>query len=156
MLTALGMQVFGHQRTHSGGLDHSTGVTYVHQDDLKTYLPMVDHVILLLPGDDSTRHFMSRDLMSLMKASAYIYNFGRGTTLAESDLLWALDKGCIKGAGLDVTEIEPLPKTSRLWRHKDVVLLPHSSCVFREYQQLHVDQLCKWVVNTKLLQSIMD
>ncbi len=141
VLTGLGMQVFGHQRQYSSGVDVDTAVQYIHQDDLQTGLKLADHVIVLLPGGEKTRHFITLAHLNQMQPSAYIYNFGRGSTINETDLLSALDTDVIAGAGLDVTEEEPLPQDSRLWTHEKIVLLPHSSCVYTEYQQLHIQEL---------------
>ena len=141
MLSNLGMEVLGHQRKIHSGIDPDTGVQYIHEENLESGLSQADHVILLLPGNDSTYHYMSRDKLAKMKPRSYIYNFGRGTTLSEADLLWALNSGIIAGAGIDVTEIEPLPDNSEIWGNEKIMLLPHSSCVFDEYQRLHVEEL---------------
>jgi len=87
-----------------------------------------------------------------MKPSAFLYNFGRGTTIGETDLLMALDSGLIAGAGLDVTEIEPLPEESQLWQHDKVVLMPHSACVFQEYQALHIQELEFYLKNLRQIE----
>ena len=54
-------------------------------------------------------------------------NVGRGDVISEASLLAALDDGWISGAILDVFEIEPLPKESRLWEMSNVVISPHVS-----------------------------
>ncbi|MFT5210339.1 MAG: D-2-hydroxyacid dehydrogenase (NADP+) [Flavobacterium sp.] len=141
MLTSMGMQVFGYQRKYLEGYDVDTNVRYVSDDRLNETLALADHVIMLLPGGHETRHFISKDRLSSMKNTAYLYNFGRGTTISEEDLCWALDGNLVAGAGLDVTEVEPLPLSSELWARDDVLLTPHSSCVFKEYQALHVHEL---------------
>ena len=140
-MTGVGMSVSGYQRRHQSGFDPETGVEYINDENLETSLGLADHIIVLLPGGEQTRYFMSRDLLAKIKPGAFFYNFGRGSTIRDSDLLWALDTGIIAGAGIDVTEVEPLPTSSPLWRHRQVILLPHSSCVFEEYQQLHVQEL---------------
>ncbi len=140
-MTGVGMSVSGYQRRHQSGFDPETGVEYINDENLETSLGLADHIIVLLPGGEQTRYFMSRDLLAKIKPGAFFYNFGRGSTIRDSDLLWALDAGIIAGAGIDVTEVEPLPTSSPLWRHRQVILLPHSSCVFEEYQQLHVQEL---------------
>lgn len=141
LLTGLGMKVYGHQRAHSEGVDPETGVIYIHQSQYESYLDQADHIVMLLPGNASTKHFITRQQLLKMKPSACLYNFGRGTTINETELVWALDNQEISAAGLDVTEIEPLPLDSPLWTHPKVMLLPHSSCVFQEYQALHVSEL---------------
>lgn len=141
LMCALGMSVVGCQRTHGSGVDPETGARYCRPDQLPEELARADHVVLLLPGGEETRGFLSRERLASMKPSAYVYNYGRGTTSLEADLLWALDQGEIAGAGLDVTEVEPLSAASRLWDHPRVFVQPHSSCVYDEYRPLHVREL---------------
>lgn len=141
LLTAIGMTVAGCQRTRGSGTDPESGARYCRPSDLDAELARADHVVLLLPGGDETRGFLSRERLGQAKPGAYVYNFGRGTTSLEADLLWAIEEGRIAGAGLDVTEVEPLPKESRLWEHPKVFVQPHSSCVYDEYRPLHVEEL---------------
>ncbi|MCP4007469.1 MAG: D-2-hydroxyacid dehydrogenase [bacterium] len=143
LLGALGMSVSGVQRSHSAGIDPASGASYCGLDELDSQLARADHVVLLLPGGDATRGFMNRERLSKMRAGAFIYNFGRGTVLPEADLLEALNEGTLAGAGLDVTEIEPLPADSPLWSHPQVFVMPHSSCVYEEYRALHVEELTR-------------
>ncbi len=141
LLTGLGMSVTGYQRTVEGGIDHDTGASYITDSTLPDALNIADHVILLLPGDASTHGFMNRTRLGAMKPGSFLYNFGRGTTTLTDDVLWALNEGPIAGAGLDVTEEEPLPATSPLWDHPNVLVMPHSSCIYQEYRALHVQEL---------------
>ena len=141
LLTGMGMTVSGYQRKISNGTDSDTGATYVTDKTLPDELARADHVILLLPGDASTHGFMNQEKLTSVKRGAYLYNFGRGTTTLTKDILWALDQGIIAGAGLDVTEEEPLPPSSPLWAHPNVLVMPHSSCIFQEYRSLHVAEV---------------
>ena len=84
-----------------------------------------------------------RPRLAACKRGAFLYNFGRGTTVDESALIEALDSGALAGAALDVTQAEPLPEDSPLWGRGDVVITPHSSCVFEEYRALHVAELAE-------------
>lgn len=140
-LGRLGVEVFAYQRRFSTGVDTDSGARYIGPQELPAHLASADHVILLLPGGSATHGFMNRQLLGQLKAGACLYNFGRGTTLLETDLLWALDHTEVKGAGIDVTEREPLPADSPLWDHPKLVLLPHSSCIYADYQALHLDEL---------------
>ncbi|HEY7506720.1 MAG TPA: NAD(P)-dependent oxidoreductase, partial [Nitrososphaera sp.] len=63
--------------------------------------------------------------LELMKKTAFLVNTSRGPVINEADLARALKREMIAGAGLDVFEKEPLPRTSPLVRMKNVVLLPH-------------------------------
>ena len=141
LLGQMGMEVWGYQRKHASGVDTRTGVHYISDDKLEETLGIADHIVLLLPGGAETEGFMTQAKLRQIKPGACLYNFGRGTTIREQDLLWALNQDIIAYAGIDVTEIEPLPVSSPLWEHPSVVLLPHSSCVFEEYQALHVIEL---------------
>jgi len=61
----------------------------------------------------------------MMKRTAFLINIGRGMTVRLDDLVAALRDGVIRGAGLDVFEIEPLPGDHALWGLSNVVLTPH-------------------------------
>jgi D-3-phosphoglycerate dehydrogenase len=60
-----------------------------------------------------------------MPHGSYLINVARGQCVNESDLVEYLSKGHLAGAGLDVTEIEPLPTTSPLWDLPNVLITPH-------------------------------
>ena len=62
-----------------------------------------------------------------MKRTAIIVNVTRGEIIYGDDLLAALNEGLIWGAGLDVTDPEPLPKDHALWRHPRCVVTPHTA-----------------------------
>jgi D-2-hydroxyacid dehydrogenase (NADP+) len=62
-----------------------------------------------------------------MKPSAYFINIGRGGLARTPDLVAALQKGQIAGAGLDVTDPEPLPQGHPLWTHPRVIVTPHTA-----------------------------
>ena len=63
----------------------------------------------------------------MMKSNAYIYNIGRGRIIQAAPLLQALKEGWIAGAGLDVTDPEPLPPDSELWDMPNVIVTQHTS-----------------------------
>ena len=60
-----------------------------------------------------------------MRRGAYLINVARGPVVCEPDLVEALQSGRLAGAGLDVTEIEPLPAGSPLWDLPQVLITPH-------------------------------
>lgn len=62
-----------------------------------------------------------------MKSTAYIYNIGRGRIIQAEPLLQALKEGWIAGAGLDVTDPEPLPPDAELWDLPNVIITQHTS-----------------------------
>ena len=69
-----------------------------------------------------------------------------GTVVDEDALVEALRQGAIAGAGLDVFAGEPLPGDSRLWGMENVLVTPHSSCMFREYGPLFAAEIAPHLV----------
>ena len=94
------------------------------------YLPQIieraDFVADTLPLTPQTRHTFGCDQFERMKSSAYFFNVGRRGTVSQRDLVLALEAGETAGAGLDVTEAEPLPPESPLWHMQNVLLTYHS------------------------------
>jgi phosphoglycerate dehydrogenase-like enzyme len=86
-----------------------------------------DVVVIGLPLTKATRHLFTRDLFRRMKPSAILINVTRGEIVYGDDLLAALNEGLIWGAGLDVTDPEPLPAGHPLWTHPRVVVTPHTA-----------------------------
>ena len=60
-----------------------------------------------------------------MKRDAFLVNMARGPLVVERDLVEALEAGHLAGAAMDVTQIEPLPLTSKLWDLPQVIITPH-------------------------------
>lgn len=86
-----------------------------------------DFIVLLLPLTKDTLHFFSAKEFELMKNDAYLINIGRGPLVKEAALIDALNEEKIKGAALDVFDIEPLPESSPLWDAKNLIITPHLS-----------------------------
>ena len=84
-----------------------------------------DIVILTLPLNASTRGLFDRSRFEQMKPGAYLVNVARGAVVKEAALCEALQSGRLAGAGLDVTEVEPLPPESLLWDDPKVMISPH-------------------------------
>jgi len=121
---ALGMRVIGVRR----GTDPFPYVdAQVTTDRLLDVLPQADHLALCLPLTSETVGIVGAAELAVMKPSAYIYNVGRGSSIDPDALIEALQAGRIAGAGLDVTDPEPLPVDSPLWAMPNVVLSRHTS-----------------------------
>ena len=86
-----------------------------------------DYVVVAAPLTPETHHMISDAEFAAMKPTAVIINVGRGPIIDEAAMVRALESGRIKGAALDVFEVEPLPADSRLYRLDNVLLSPHSA-----------------------------
>ena len=94
---------------------------------LKKMLKQTDILVCLIPLTKKTKHLLNYKTLSYLKRGASLINFARGAIINAKDLVKHLNSGKIKHAVLDVFEQEPLPKTSILWKHKNVTVLPHIS-----------------------------
>lgn len=91
-------------------------------DDL---LPQVDVLILCVPLIELTERMIDAAALAKMKPGALLINVARGPVVVEDDLVQALATGHLGGAGLDVTQVEPLPEGSKLWDLPNVIITPH-------------------------------
>ncbi|KAI1827423.1 hypothetical protein F4861DRAFT_535986 [Xylaria intraflava] len=88
----------------------------------------LDLLVVAVPLTPQTRGLLgTAQFKQLAKKKTYVSNIGRGATIVTDDLITALDEGWIRGAALDVTDPEPLPKDHPLWRKQDVIITPHVS-----------------------------
>jgi phosphoglycerate dehydrogenase-like enzyme len=97
------------------------------REQLELALGEADHVALCLPLTEETHHLIGERELRAMRRTAYIYNVGRGASIDETALVRALHAGTIAGAGLDVTDPEPVPPASPLWAMPNVILSQHTS-----------------------------
>jgi D-3-phosphoglycerate dehydrogenase len=94
-------------------------------DQLPRLLGESDVVILCVPLNDQTRGMVAAAQFQTMRRGSVLINVARGPVVAEDDLVRALDSGHLGGAGLDVTEVEPLAPSSPLWDMPNVLITPH-------------------------------
>jgi phosphoglycerate dehydrogenase-like enzyme len=94
-------------------------------DQLSDALPGADVVFLALALTPDTEGIISADELSLMERHAWLVNVARGRHVVTDDLVMALRSNTIGGAGLDVTDPEPLPKEHPLWTLHNCLLTPH-------------------------------
>jgi len=95
--------------------------------ELSRSLPEADYIVICLPGTADTKGLLGRDEFALMKKRMIIVNIGRGSIIDTDALVDALNLGQILGAGLDVTDPEPLPDGHPLFTAKNVLITPHVS-----------------------------
>jgi phosphoglycerate dehydrogenase-like enzyme len=122
---AFGMRVTATRASAAAAPDY---VSYVGSpDELLKLATDADVIVNCTPLTPQTARLFNRQFFDATKPSAYFINVGRGGSVVTADLIAALRAGRIAGAGLDVTDPEPLPADSALWHMKNVVITPHMS-----------------------------
>ena len=89
------------------------------------YLPRMDAVVLALPLTRQTSQLIGRAELRAMRSSAVLVNVARGELVDTTALAQALSEAWIDGAGLDVTDPEPLPLNHELWQLPNCLITPH-------------------------------
>jgi len=107
------------------------GVTKVELDEL---FRRADFITLHTPLTDSTRGIINKRAFSLMKDGVYVINCARGGLVVEADLAEALDSGKVRGAALDVFEVEPA-RENVLFGRENVIATPHLGASTAEAQE---------------------
>lgn len=102
------------------------------QVPLAQALSGADIVVSTLPLTPQTRHLINDATLAQMRPGAFLINGSRGGIVDTGALLRALDRGHLRGAGLDVFETEPLPLDSPLRTHPRVTPLPHAGSATHE------------------------
>ncbi len=87
-----------------------------------------DFVVVCCLLTPETHHLMNARAFALMKPTACYINVGRGPIHDEAALVLALQSGQIAAAGLDVTEVEPIPSKSPLLSMKNTIITAHALC----------------------------
>lgn len=120
--TTLGMRVLGvdARPVKSPNLED-----VVPPEKLDDMLGQADFVVVCTPETPATRGLMHLARFKRMKPTAFLINVGRGANVVTEDLVEALEKKVIAGAGLDVVSPEPLPAEHPLRKMPDVLLTPH-------------------------------
>lgn len=120
---AVGAHTIGVRRNATqpaNGIDDMHGF-----DELDSLLPTADVVAMAVPASPDTTHLIDGRRLMLMKSTAVLLNAGRGSAIDPIALTRALSEDQLHGAGLDVTEPEPLPADSPLWHEPHCLITPH-------------------------------
>jgi phosphoglycerate dehydrogenase-like enzyme len=110
-------------------------------DRLNELLARCDYVVIAAPHTPETERLFCRPLLQQMKRSAVLINIGRGAIVDLADLTAALEAGDLRGAGLDVFEIEPLPADHPLWSLPNVIVTPHVAASSPRIAERHLATL---------------
>ena len=122
MVAPLGMTVIGLNRT---GAPHPLAAEVHSIEALPRLLPRADVVLVAAPLNPASVGIIGAPELALMKPSALVLNMSRGKLIDSAALNDALRAGRIAGAGLDVTEPEPLPADHPLWDAPNLIVSPH-------------------------------
>lgn len=121
----LGMRVIATRNSRREGPEYVEYVGLSHE--LNELAARADVVINTVPLTDKTRGIFNTAFFDAMKPGAFFISVGRGGSTVTRDLVSALRSGSIAGAGLDVTDPEPLPKGHPLWTMPRVIITPHTA-----------------------------
>lgn len=116
------MHVLYHNRRRDVETEKTLGVEYASLEDL---LSRAHFVTLNVPLTPETRHLIGERELGLMRADSILVNVARGAVVDHVALEQALRDGRIRGAALDVTEPEPLPRDHPLLKLDNLVITPH-------------------------------
>ena len=120
---ALGMRVIATRNSSRSGPDY---IDYVGlSDELLELATEADVVINALPLTPATEGLFDKTFFDAVKPGVVFVNVARGASVVTDDLVAALADGRVAGAGLDVTDPEPLPADHPLWRMPNVIITPH-------------------------------
>lgn len=116
------MNLLYYNRSRRPETEERFGARYCSLNEL---LEQSDFVVLMTPLTAETQKLIRKEHFERMKPSAFFINASRGQTMDEEALIEALQRGTIRGAGLDVFETEPVKPDNPLLRMPNVVTLPH-------------------------------
>ena len=152
---ALDMRVVGTRNSSRDGPDFVDYVGLSHE--LYDLAGEADVVVNALPLTNATQGVFGREFFAATKRGAIFINVGRGRTVVTDALLAALQSGQLSGAGLDVTDPEPLPSDHPLWRQKNVVITPHVAGAGGErerHRTLLAENLRRYIAGDRLLNVV--
>ncbi|MGQ9513978.1 MAG: D-2-hydroxyacid dehydrogenase [Thermoproteota archaeon] len=151
----LGMRVIATRRT---GLIEPGADILLPMNQLRKLLSESDFVVAAAPLTEKTKWMFGEKEFRSMKSEAYFINIARGKLVQERALVKALRNGWIRGAALDVTEMEPTPKDSELYELENLILTPHVSGGSREAFErslgIFIENLRRYLNGERLLNLV--
>ena len=152
----LGMRVMATRNSSRSGPDF---VEYVGlSGELHELAGKADVVVNALPLTPKTTGVFDKAFFEAVKPGAIFLSVGRGKSTVTDDLIAALESGKLYGAGLDVTDPEPLPEDSPLWLMDRVIITPHVSTggadSVRRMTTIAIENLRRYVAGEPLLNLV--
>ena len=152
----LGMRIIATRNSSRQGPDY---VDYVGlADELNKLAGEADVIVNALPLTAKTTGVFNKAFFDAAKPGAMFLSVGRGKSTVTDDLIAALESGQVYGAGLDVTDPEPLPADSPLWQMPRVVITPHRSAAgidsMRRMATIAVENLRRYANGERMLNIV--
>ena len=133
----------------SGSANEVWGLDRV--DDL---VKAADWLVIAAPYIAATHHLIDERRIRLMRRGARIIVISRGGIVVEDALAAALADGHLAGAGIDATEVEPLPADSPLWDQENIIITQHASALTPEMyegrRQVFIENLRRFIAGEPL------
>jgi phosphoglycerate dehydrogenase-like enzyme len=152
----LGMRVIATRNSSREGPDFVARVGL--SDELHAYAAEADFIVSAVPLTAETRGMFDQTFFHAARKGSYFINIGRGGTVVTDDLLAALNSGQLTGAGLDVTDPEPLPSDHPLWSTDNVIITPHVAADSDQQRERYVllvaENLRRYVAGEALLNVV--
>lgn len=152
----LGMRVIATRNSSREGPDF---VEYVGlSGELHALAGKADVITNTLPLTPETTGIFNKAFFDAVKPGAIFLSVGRGKSTVTTDLIAALESQKLYGAGLDVTDPEPLPEDSPLWQMPNVIITPHVSAAggdsARRTMIIAVENLRRYIEGEPLLNVV--
>lgn len=143
-----GMTVLGMKRNIDGIPPASIHADELFRpDELPNLLQRSEYLVLIAPHTPETEKMIGEKELALLPKGAVLINIARGALVDEAALVKALQTGHLRGAGLDVFEVEPLPPSNPLWTMENVIVSPHSGSTSDGENELITDIFCENIAN---------
>lgn len=132
---------------------------------LEELLASSDIITIHTPLTPETRHMLDRKAFEKMKPGTILINTARGGIIDPEALHWALEKGIIKAAALDVFEPEPIPANHPILKHENIITTPHiasgTTTTYRQMDEHSLQEALRiirgekplWILNPEVLES---
>lgn len=147
---AFGMKVIAWSQNLTEEKAKEANAVLVSKEEL---FKQADFLSVHLVLGDRSRGLVGSSELSLMKPTSYLINTSRGPIVKESDLITALKNKTIRGAAIDVYDIEPLPKNHPFRSIENLLATPHigyvSENLYKTFYRDSVDNILKWLEQQK-------
>lgn len=101
-----------------------------------------DVLFVCCPKTSDSINLVNSEVLSALPAGSYLINVTRGGIVNEDALVAAIESGQLAGAGLDVTDEEPLPPSSPLWSYGQIIITPHIAGASQHRIGRIIDRVC--------------